>query len=289
MSAHDSGATRSDAHPSAGSTSTLIQFTALWGESVSDAFRRRIIAVVCVVGFLMLAMANSCTSCQGNVTIQSQGVEGMDGLAGVLGYAGFGAFALLSGWVVVLAGMLASDQLTQPIEDGSAVLILARPVDRRVFALARLAGSLTVSLGVGLIVLVGTAVLMVTRSELAPGPAVSATLLTLLNGVTWAALAMIASFYLPRVGVFLCVLVGASFIGILQAWAMTNSVLSGVYWVIAEFAPPIVSAVRFSLMPWWSEVAATDVVLFTWFKAMTWMLCSVGALMVVFERRELSA
>ena len=117
-------------------------FSVLAVEALRDAVRRRIVMAIVVLSLLSLMVVDSCTACAaGEVTINGE-VRSLNDVAGA---AGANLYAWLGLWIVVLAGLLASDHLQQTLEDGSANLCLARPVSRTAFAMARLAGALAVA------------------------------------------------------------------------------------------------------------------------------------------------
>ena len=124
-------------------------FRALSGEAIRDALRRRIVPVIAAISLLSLFVVDGCTSCATPSIVQ-------DGVAievpEVAGWAGAVIYSVLALWVIVLAGILASDHLVEPLSDGSASLVLARPVGRSTFALTRLVGLLTITTMTGLVV-----------------------------------------------------------------------------------------------------------------------------------------
>ena len=120
------------------SPGTLQVFGILAVEAVADAVRRRIVPVIIVLAIVSLFFIDSCTSCSPSITQDGEQIE----LAQLAGYAGLISVVSLGLWTLVLAGVLASDHLAEPLADGSATLVLSRPVSRDVFALTRLAGML---------------------------------------------------------------------------------------------------------------------------------------------------
>src|SRR5690606_13866928 len=96
---------------------------------------------------LGLLSAHSCTGLDADVRLQGHPVDP----AVVAGFLAPVLFSLQALAVLVIAGILASDHLAQPLADGSALAWLARPVSRTAYALARLAGVLGVALGAALV------------------------------------------------------------------------------------------------------------------------------------------
>ena len=93
-------------------TSTV--FCALAAEAFRDAMRRRIVPVIAVFALLSLLAVNSCTSCAGSSQIVQSGaqVSAID----ISGWTGMLIFTTLSLWMMVLAGLLASDHLAETTE-----------------------------------------------------------------------------------------------------------------------------------------------------------------------------
>jgi ABC-type transport system involved in multi-copper enzyme maturation permease subunit len=87
----------------------------------------------------------------------------------------------------------------ETFDDGSASLVLARPVGRATFALSRLAGVLAIAFATGAVLLGGTTALLYTRHDLAVASAVWGGLACALGAVVVASLAMAASLFLPRI------------------------------------------------------------------------------------------
>jgi len=179
-------------------------FGPLAREAIADALRRRIAAAVALAALVSVLMLESCTSCSPSVNVNGQ-LREMSELAGP---AGLGAFVVLGLWVIALAGVLAADHLQSTLEDGSALLALARPIARDSFALARLAGVLGLAFCAGLVMLGSAAALLATRSGLPVAPALAAGAACTLGCIAVAALAMTASLLLPRAATLLLVLGG---------------------------------------------------------------------------------
>jgi ABC-type transport system involved in multi-copper enzyme maturation permease subunit len=220
-------------------------FGSLAREALADALRRRIAAAVAVAALASVAMLDSCTSCAPSVTVNGE----MRELSELAGAAGLGTFVMLGLWVIALAGVLASDHLRTTLEDGSAVLSLARPVSRDSFALARLAGVLGLTLGAGLIVLGAATALLSARSGLAVPPAVWAGAACALGCIVMAALAMAASLVLPRAATLLLVLGGVWLIALANGLGAFTPLGGWLGW-IDRVGPPLGSSMALALSPW---------------------------------------
>jgi ABC-type transport system involved in multi-copper enzyme maturation permease subunit len=258
----------------------------LTAEGVRDAARRRVVPAVLVFCFLSLAMVNSCTSC--NADVQISGNDSSAALD-ILGWAGVGVFSVLALWAITLAGLLAADHLAASLEDGSALLVLARPVSRASFALSRLIGSLAVSIGAGLVLMGGATFFLAARSDLAIAPALLATLAAVLSSVCIAALAMAASLYLPRVAVFIMVLGGVALISIVNWMSFTGAEQSMFFTLLNGFGPPLASSLAHVLAPWSDQAPAAGALLSVSVRLVVWAVGSIALLLFVFERRELTS
>ena len=259
-------------------------FGPLAREAIADALRRRIAAAVALAALVSVAMLESCTSCSPTVTMNGE-LREMSELAGP---AGLGAFVVLGLWVIALAGVLAADHLQSTLEDGSAVLALARPIARDSFALARLAGVLGLSGAAGLVMLGSAAALLATRSGLAVAPALAAGAACALGSIAVAALAMTASLALPRAATLLLVLGGVwltAFANALGSFAEVGGWLGA----LDRIGPPLASAMALALSPWLENVAIQGDPLRIHARLAAWAIAGVLALVYAFRRVELSS
>jgi hypothetical protein len=263
--------------------SQLGSFGLLAGEALRDAARRRIVIVIAGVCIVSLTLIDGCTSCGGgDVVVNQVSVE-----ASRVG-AAIGALmvATLGLWIPVLAGVLAADPLARAVSEGSALLWLSRPVRRETFALAQLAGALAVALGAGAL-LVGSAItLLALRQGLPPGPALAASTVMALNATAIAALAMLASLWLPRAALALLVFAAVGMVSGLEAAALAGLELGGVPGAIARLAPPFLQGPATFLSAWVPEIdlgPAGPALL----RATLWPVASALALCATFRRLEL--
>jgi ABC-type transport system involved in multi-copper enzyme maturation permease subunit len=257
----------------------------LSAEGVSDAARRRIVPAVLVFCFVSLAMVNSCTSCNADIQI-----SGDDASAAfdILGWAGVGVFSVLGLWAITLAGLLGADHLSSSLEDGSALLVLARPVSRSSFAISRLVGSLAVSVGAGLIMLLGATFFLVGRSDLPIAPALLATGSAVLSSVCVASLAMTASLFLPRIAVFVLVLGGVALFSISNWLGLVGAQQGEILTVLDQLGPPLASSLAHLLAPWSDRAPEAGVLVDLALRSMLWSVGSVATLLMIFEHKELS-
>ena len=258
-------------------------FRTLAAEAVRDAVRRRIVPVIAAVSLLSLMMVDSCTACA-TPTVMQNGVA--IELPGVAGWTGMVIFAVLSLWVVVLAGVLASDHLSETLADGSASLMLARPVGRATFALARLVGVLAISAVTGALLLGGTAALLHIRNGVSIDAAVWAGLACALGSVVAAAFAMTASLFLPRIATVLLVLIGVAVIAAVNAIGMSGVELGGMPWGIDRFGPPLGTGVAAALAPWIEPAQVPGDPIAIAVRSVAWAVAGVSLLVVVFSRRD---
>ncbi len=260
-------------------------FAALASEAVLDASRRRIVAVIAVLSMLSLMVVDGCTSCaSGEVTVNGQ----VRSLAEVAGASGMILFTTLGLWIIVLAGILASDHLQQTLEDGSANLCLSRPVSRATFALARLAGSLAVALVPGAVLLGATVALVSARSALPVSPALFAGVNVVLGAFAAAALAMTLSLQLPRVASLLLVIGGVASVGVanLVAFARQGEG-TGTLALLDRLGPPFASALIVPLAPWADQIAIPGDPVALTIRLLVWCAIGAGLLVWSFRRTEL--
>jgi ABC-type transport system involved in multi-copper enzyme maturation permease subunit len=255
-------------------------FRALAGEAVGDAVRRRIVPVIAVVSLLSLLVVDSCTSCAPTITQNGVPVE----VPEIAGWTGMVIFAVLALWTMVLAGVLGSDHLAESLADGSASLVLARPVGRATFALSRLAGALAITLATGAVLLGGTTALLHARHGLAVAAAVWGGLACALGAVVVASLAMTASLSLSRTATVLVVLVGVGVIAGVNAIGLFGVQLGGLAWGIDHFGPPLGSAVVAALASWIAPVEVRADSLELAVRMAAWAVAGVSLLTVVFRR-----
>jgi ABC-type transport system involved in multi-copper enzyme maturation permease subunit len=259
------------------------QLRILSAESFRDAVRRRIALALVVLSLLSLAVVDSCTSCgSGTVMLNGVPVEG----SRIFGWTGMILYALVALWTVVLSGALAADHLEQVLADGSAQLVLARPVARSAFALARLVGALAVSLGTGAVLLAGTAFFLRARYQLALGPALAGAGCAALGAVAVASLAMTASLYLPRLATLAAVFLGVAVIAATNAVALSGAELSTVWAAVDRLAPPLGTGLALSVSQWSGHaLQASGAVIAT--RLALWATLGPALLVVAFRRQEL--
>lgn len=257
-------------------------FRLLCAEAIRDAFRRRTVAVVAVVCVLTLLMMESCSGCQAQIELEGDAARALD----VLSWAGVAAWCVLALWVVTLAGLLSADHLSESLDDGSAHLILARPVSRDTYALSRLAGALAVALGAGLVLLGGATFFVGVRNALPLAPALVAFGACAFSCVSIGALAMLASLHLPRMASVMLVFLAIATISGVNLYSVAAGGVDGFYGVVDRFGPPLGSSVLLALAPWAGQslehVDAGDVIV----RLVVWALGSVSLLVWSFRRCE---
>ncbi len=94
-------------------------FSVLTAEAFRDAMRRRIVPVIAVMSLLSLLAVDSCTSCGGTTQIVQQGDRLP--LTEVSGWAGMVIFTVLSLWMMLLGGLLASDHLAETVSESTTI------------------------------------------------------------------------------------------------------------------------------------------------------------------------
>ena len=261
----------------------------LTAEAIRDAGRRRIVWAVILLSLLSLMLIDGCTACSsGDVTVngETRNIQDVGGAVGTV------LFVVLGLWVCLLAGILGSDHLQQTLEDGSASLCLSRPISRRQYALARLAGALFVALLPGLALLGATAGLLHFRSGLTLEPAFGAAIACVLGAITCCALGMLLSLALPRLASLLAVFATVSLTAIANLSARLDGG-PGLLATLDQAGPPLAAAMWTALDPWVGAVSLagnTDPATGGSLVIMRLALWSVGTVVVLlwaFQRREL--
>jgi len=262
-------------------------FSELAREAFRDAMRRRIVPVIVVLALLSLLAVDSCTSCVGSGRIVQDGVPVL--ASEISGWTGMVIFTALSLWTMVLAGLLASDHLAETVLDGSANLVLARPVRRSEFALARLGGALGIAYATGAVVLTVTTYLLHFRNGVALDAAIWAGLACAAGVLVVAALAMTLSLFLTRIATAMSVLFFVGAIAFVNVYTLISPSLGTLGQVLQHFAPPLCTAVVVALEPWiGSEAPEVDPMIVV-LKLAFWAIASVLILLASFQKKELGS
>jgi hypothetical protein len=252
-------------------------------EAVADATRRRIVPVIAALALVSLFFVESCTSCSPSLTQNGQEID----LPRVAGFGGLVVSVVLGLWTMVLAGVLASDHLAEPLGDGSADLALARPISRSAFALSRLAGALALAFATGALLLVATAFLLQARQGLALEPVLGLYLACITGSTTVAGLAMAASLVLPRTVTALLVFGVVWSIAGLNAASQLGAQLGGIAGLLDRFGPPLATAMVVALGSWIEPTATRGAPLELALRSLLWAAGSTVLLAVAFRRIEL--
>ena len=258
-------------------------FGSLAREALADALRRRIAAAVAFAALISVLMLESCTSCTSTLRVNGD-VKDVSELA--RGIAGVGTFVMIGLWMIALAGLLAADHLRSTLEDGSALLSLARPISRDTFALARLGGVLTLTYGAGVLVLGAAAWLLSSRSGLPLWPALVAGGACALGCVAIGALAMAASLALPRVATLVGVLGGVFLVAIANSVGLFGEA-TGWLGALDGIGPPLGSSMALALAPWVETGKLRGDLLPLFLRLGAWTIAGLAALVFGFRRLEL--
>ncbi|MCH2185198.1 hypothetical protein MK280_04935 [Myxococcota bacterium] len=259
-------------------------FRLLTKESLRDAARRRIVPAVIGLCLLTLASINSCTTCNAEITTNGVDASTLD----IFGWVGVSVLGVLALWSITLAGLLASDHLSSSLEDGSGLLVLTRPVKRRVFVLSRLSGTLCVSGTATLVIMGGASLMLFVRGDLPFGPALVALAVTWINCVSIAALAMLLSLLIPRIATFLCVVGFVGWTSMANLISMSGGGLGFVSLVLNNFGPPLLTGVIVPLANWSGQPISGVSNLDLAFRLGLWAFASVSSLIFVFQQQELA-
>jgi hypothetical protein len=257
---------------------------ALARESLADALRRRIVPAIGLAALASLWLVDSCTSCSPNVSVSGRELP----LPEVAGIGGVLVVVALAQWSLVLAGVLASDHLSETLADGSAALVLARPVGRGAFALARLAGVLALAWATAALLIGATAGLLAARQGLEPWPALGSLAACMTGAVVVAALAMSASLALPRVATALLCVVGVGVVGSVNAASLLGVELGGAAAVIDRFGPPLLSGALLPLAAWLDPAVVAGDPAAVALRLALWAAASVALLVALVRRIEIA-
>ena len=271
---------------------SLRGFGVLAIEALRDGLRRRFAFAVALFMIAGLVSAESCTDFSGaEFSLNGHSIPPAL-MAGLIA-------PLLLAWqalaVVAIAGIVASDHLARPLAEGSAALWLARPISRHLFASARLAGALGVALGAGVLLLGGSATLVVLRQHLPASPALAACAATALASVAVAALAMAASLAFGRAAVLLLVLIGVPWIALANAATLVAQRVEpgiepgGVLGAIDRFGPPIGTAVFAAVAPWNPHFEGAGELGEALLRLALWAAGGVAFLLLAFRRVEIDS
>jgi len=238
--------------------------------------------VPAIVGVSLLSLAgiDSCTSCAAQITINGQTTPAAPGWTALVLVVALGL------WTMVLAGLLAADHLATTLEDGTAPLVLARPIARDTFVGARLAGVLGVAIVTGGVMLAVAVTLLHGRLGVSVGPALLASVAAAAGAVTAGALTMTLSLVLPRIASVLVVLAAIPTIATANLVALLGGEPSGVIGLLDRYGPPLASAMMLALAPWYTQDPPEGG---AWLalRLGVWAAASVALLLVRFRRVEI--
>jgi len=194
----------------------------------------------------------------------------------------------LSLWISVLAGVLASDHLAEPLSDGSANLLLARPVSRAHYAIARLLGAWCLAAVTGIALLLTAAVLLEARQGLPAAPALLSIGLALIGALTVAGFAMALSLALGRTLTALAVFAGVWGVAALEALCLAPVELAPWLQTLSALGPPLLTGAIAPVAAWLGPEGPslgdpTQAAL----RALVWCAASVASVVLTFRRTEL--
>lgn len=260
-------------------------FRALAIEAVRDTMRRRVGVFALLAALLTLLTVQRCSG----VEHASFWWNGMpvepDTLARVLGPFLFGLTAL---FLLAIVAFVSSDALAAPLSDGSALLWLARPIGRGTYAVARLAGALGLSAGLGAAVLATTALLLHLRHGLALAPGLVGVGAFLLSAVVVGGLAMVLSLHLPRVVTLFGLLFWIQVVVGLNLLHLLGARLAGSGNWLERVGPPLGTALLYAVSPWTAVTLPWSGLLSVALRLALWAIASVLLLVAAFRRLELA-
>ncbi len=265
--------------------SAAAAFRALSIEAGRDIMRRRVGFFALLAAVLALLAVQRCSGLEhATVWWNGEPIE-PDALARVLGPLLFGVTAL---FLLAVVALVASDALAAPLSDGSALLWLARPIGRGTYAVARLAGALGLSAGIGAAVLGVTATLLHLRHDLALEPGLVGVGAFLLSAVVVGGLAMLFSLHLPRVVTLFGLLFWLLVVMGLDLLHLLGARVGGPGDWLEGVGPPIGTALLVAVSPWAGVSLEWRVLVSVALRLVLWATASVLLLVAAFRRLELS-
>jgi hypothetical protein len=260
-------------------------FSALAREALRDAARRRALVAAAVASAIAGLAVTRCSGCETNVMIQGETLSAQGSDLGAVG-AMIG-IALIALWTYTVAALLASDGLAAALEDGVAEAVLARPVSRDAFVLARLAGVWLGAFALGAALLALATTLSTDHAGVTLSPALRAALGVGIGAWSVAALAMVVSLSLPRVATLL--LFGALAMAVvgIEVAALLGAPMTGLAAAVAHYGPAWLAGPVGSLAPWLSDLRLPGPPAWPHARAIAWAALGTGALVARFRRLEL--
>jgi ABC-type transport system involved in multi-copper enzyme maturation permease subunit len=260
-------------------------FLALARDAVRDATRRRGLVAAAVASALAGLAIVRCGDCHAQISVQGETLSTPAGDLGAV--AAIAGTALIALWTYAVAALLASDGLAAALEDGVAEAVLARPVSRDGFVLARLAGAWLGAFALGAALLALSVALSADRPGVTLLPALRAALAIGVGAWGVAALAMGVSLALPRAAT-LVVLggFGAAVVAI-EAAALFGAQMDGLTGAVAHAGPAWLAAPVSALAPWLRELHIPGPPVWPATRAIAWAGLATAALVARFRRVEL--
>ena len=156
------------------------------------------------------------------------------------------------------------------------------------FALARLAGALTIALVTAVVLLGGTATFLQLRSGLPLEPALVGGLACTLGMVAMSSLAMWVSLYLGRVGTVLLVFSAVATVSVANGFGLAGSEPSGLLGAVDRFGPPLATSLALAVASWIPQLSLPASAWEVSARLLVWAGGGVALLCMGFARRELS-
>lgn len=251
-----------------------------------DALRNRVGLFALAAALVVGLFADRCTGVGGGTFVLNGRPYDVSDGAKLVGPVLYGLCALLLVWI---SAFLACDALARPLSDGTAPLWLSRPVGRGTYALSRLAGSLGLSVGAGILVLLVVTGLLNARLGLPPAPALLGLAVFAANAWVVAAIAMALALFLPRVVALAAVSIGIQLVVVANLLRMVAETEGGMLQAIDRFGPPLGTGLVYALSPWFAEGATASDWIGPAFRTLFWGGAASAFLVVAFRRRELLA
>lgn len=262
------------------------RFTKLATDAVRDALRNRIGLLAILFALAIGVFADRCTGIEGGSFVVNGRLYDVSDGARLVGPLLYGLCALTLVWV---AGLVACDSLARPLSEGTASLVLSRPVGRRAYALARLAGALAISVGAGASVLLAVAFLLQARFGLDLAPGLVALGVFAVDAWVVAAVAMTLSLWLPRLVALAAVTIGLQLVVAANLFYTVAESSGGMLSAIERFGPPLATSLVLALSPWFSDGAVAGDWLEPALRLGVWGIGATALLVAIFGREEIAA
>jgi hypothetical protein len=260
-------------------------FVAIARDALRDAARRRGLVAAALASAMAALAVERCGHCEAAVSVQGQTLSTQAGELAVVG--AIASIALIALWTYAVAALLASDGLAAALEDGVAEAVLARPVSRDTFVLARLAGAWSGALALGAALLALALALAADQPGVTLLPALRALLCVGVAAWSIAALAMCVSLSLPRAATLLLSGALGAVVVAIEAAGLFGAQMGGFAGAVVSFGPAWLAAPASALGPWLASAHLPGPPAWPNARVLAWAVALTCALVARFRRLDL--